>query len=76
MKYFVYGFIAALAILHHDWWWWNDPYLVFGFLPIGLAYHALFSVAAGCAWALAIVYAWPHHLEEFADRKDEESASS
>ena len=38
---------VALLILHHDWWFWTDGRLVFGFLPIGLAYHMLISIAAG-----------------------------
>ena len=50
---------AALIVLHHDWWLWDDGTLVLGFLPIGLAYHVVFSVAAGCLWAWAVfdVYA-------------------
>jgi hypothetical protein len=41
--------VLALVVLHHDFWWWDDPTLVFGFLPIGLAYHVGFSIAACCA---------------------------
>ena len=36
---------------------------MFGFLPIGLFYHAVYSLAvAGLMWAL-VRYAWPAHLE-------------
>jgi hypothetical protein len=59
------GFVV-LFVFHHDFWWWDDRTLVLGFLPIGLAYHATFSVAAGLLWALANRYAWPGHLEEWA----------
>ena len=37
--------------------------LVFGFLPIGLFYHGVYSLAvAALMWAL-VRYAWPAHLE-------------
>jgi hypothetical protein len=54
--------------MHHDFWWWDDRTLVLGFLPIGLAYHASFSVAASLLWLLALRWAWPAHLEAWADR--------
>jgi len=56
----------VLGLLHQDLWWWDDPTLVFGFLPMGLAYHALYSILAACLWALACKIAWPHHLEAMA----------
>ena len=43
---------------------------MFGFLPIGLAYHALFSLAAGLVWYLAVRFAWPAELEAWADQGD------
>jgi hypothetical protein len=54
----------ALYALHQDVWFWRDARpLVFGFLPIGLVYHALYSVAAsGLLWLL-VRWAWPSHLE-------------
>ncbi len=58
---------VALAILHQDIWWWADKTLVFGFLPIGLAYHALYSILASLLWAAAVVWAWPAHIEQWAD---------
>lgn len=62
----VYALIILLGLLHQDFWFWDDPTLVFGFIPIGLAYHALYSLAAGLAWYLAFTYAWPTEVEEFA----------
>ena len=59
---------AALAVvlyaLHQDVWFWRTARpLVFGFLPIGLFYHAAFTVAcAGLMWVLVAV-AWPAHLD-------------
>jgi hypothetical protein len=64
MRYFVYGLAVVLAILHHDFWYWDDRTLLFGFLPIGLAYHAAFSLAAAGVWALAVVFAWPSTIED------------
>ncbi len=63
----VWGLVLLLAVVHYDFWYWDDRSLVFGFLPIGLAYHALFSVACGVVWALAVRFAWPAELEAWAD---------
>ena len=57
--------VAALYLLHQDIWFWRSarPVIV-GILPIGLAYHVLYSiVAAGVMWLL-VRYAWPSHLED------------
>lgn len=63
----VWGLVLALFIVHQDFWWWGDRTLVFGFMPIGLFYHACFSVAAACVWALAVKFAWPTATERWAD---------
>lgn len=57
--------IAALYVLHQDVWFWGTARpLVFRFLPIGLAWHAAYCVAAAVLlWALTR-FAWPAHLEE------------
>jgi hypothetical protein len=60
---------VALYALHQDFWFWRtaEP-LVFGFLPVGLFYHACYSVAAaGLMWIL-VRYSWPAHLEEQVER--------
>jgi hypothetical protein len=61
--------IAVLYVLHQDVWFWRTAYpLVFGFLPIGLAYHGAYCIAsAGLMWLLTTV-AWPRHLEEESRR--------
>ena len=41
---------AVLVVLHHDFWFWDDSQLVFGFLPIGLGYQILISIAASALW--------------------------
>jgi len=62
--------VAALYLLHQDVWFWRDGRLVFGVLPVGLFYHALYSVAcAALMWAL-VRFAWPAELDEAgADRQ-------
>jgi len=64
MRKIIYGAVILLAALHHDFWFWNDPTLVAGIMPIGLAYHLMFSVVSGLVWALAVVYCWPTGVEE------------
>lgn len=64
---------VALAVLHQDFWWWGDTTLVFDFLPVGLAYHTGFSIAAALLWAAAVKFAWPGRLEQWADETTDES---
>lgn len=62
------GAAAALWLLHQDFWFWNAARpLVFGFLPVGLFYHAAYSLAAAALmWAL-VRFAWPAQLEAGAE---------
>lgn len=62
MKQVVWFLIVALLVLHQDFWWWDSGYLVLGFMPIGLFYHAGISLAAGVTWWLATKYCWPADL--------------
>ena len=66
MNRFVWFLVLALAVLHWDFWAWDDTTLVFGFLPVGLAYHAGFSLACGVVWAMALRYSWPAEIEDWA----------
>jgi hypothetical protein len=56
--------LLTLYLLHQDVWFWHEARpLVFGFLPVGLAYHGAFCIAvAAVMWALTR-FAWPSHLE-------------
>jgi len=63
--------VAVLFVLHQDFWWWNDRALVLGFLPIGLFYHSLYSIAAALIWALAGKFAWPEEIEAWAAETDD-----
>jgi hypothetical protein len=61
--------VLALYVLHQDLWFWRTARpLVFGFVPVGLFYHACFSVAASLLMWLLVRQAWPAHLEEEAER--------
>ena len=62
--------VVVLYVLHQDIWFWRTARpLVFGFVPIGLAYHAAFSVAAAAVLGLLVTFAWPAHLEDEGDRE-------
>jgi hypothetical protein len=56
--------VLVVYVLHQDFWNWKkaEP-LVLGFLPIGLAYHAGYSILAAITMALLVKFAWPKHLE-------------
>ena len=60
--------VVVLYLLHQDSWFWHAARpLVFGFLPVGLFYHAAYSLAvAGLMWAL-VRFAWPANLEADAE---------
>ena len=56
--------VAALYVLHQDVWFWNRAQpLVFGILPIGLFYHAAFTVATSVVMALLVRLFWPAELD-------------
>jgi len=68
--------IFAVYLLHQDFWNWRkvEP-LVFGFLPIGLAYQAGYSVLAAILMAVLVRAAWPKHLENVTGRDSGQDAS-
>jgi hypothetical protein len=54
----------VLYVLHQDVWFWRSTRpLVFGFLPVGLAYHAAYTLAIAVVLAWLVRTRWPHHLE-------------
>ncbi len=64
--------VAALYVLHQDVWFWDTARpLVFGFLPIGLFYHAAYSAAVAVLMVLLIRFAWPAGLEREAEARGE-----
>ena len=57
--------VLLLYALHQDIWFWRTTRpLLFGFLPVGLAWHGAYCVAVSLLmWWLTRV-AWPGHLED------------
>jgi Protein of unknown function (DUF3311). len=64
--------VIVVLLLHQDVWFWRDRTLVFGFLPIGLAYHAGFSVLAAITMSVLVRFLWPADLED----EDEDDATA
>ena len=57
--------VAVVYVLHQDFWNWKEAYpLIFGFLPIGLAYQAGYSILASAMMTVLVWAAWPKHLED------------
>ena len=46
MKSLIYLLFILMLFLHQDSWAWDDQSLVLGFMPVGLAYHAVFPFSA------------------------------
>ena len=70
MRWLAVAALALLYVLHQDVWFWDDARpLVFGFLPIGLFYHAAFTIACSAVIWLLVQSAWPSHLESSADKE-------
>jgi hypothetical protein len=77
MKRKVFITIAiALYLLHQDVWFWRTVRPLFlGFIPVGLYYHAFFTVAVSLLMWMLVKQAWPAHLEEEIEHPDQEGKS-
>ena len=61
--------VIALYLLHQDFWFWKTASpLVLGFLPIGLFYHLVYTLAVAAMMWLLVKLAWPSHLEQDEDQ--------
>ena len=57
--------LLAFFALHQDVWFWREARpLVFGVLPVGLAWHAGYTLAVSAIMATLVRRAWPSHLED------------
>jgi Protein of unknown function (DUF3311) len=67
--------VSAVFLAHQDFWNWTrvEP-LLFGFLPIGLWYHAAYSLLASALMWLLVRFAWPKSLERVKRRLPESDA--
>lgn len=58
---------ALVYLLHQDVWFWRSARpLVFGCLPIGLFYHAVYTAAISLFMWFIVRRHWPSHLEDEA----------
>ena len=56
--------IAVVYLLHQDVWFWRTARpLVLGILPVGLAYHAVYCLAAAVLMWVVTTIAWPAYLD-------------
>ena len=62
--------VAVFYALHQDVWFWREarPF-VFGFLPIGLFYHAVYTVGISLFMWILVRTHWPSHLEDAHDER-------
>jgi hypothetical protein len=57
--------LLAFFALHQDVWFWREARpLVFGVLPVGLAWHAGYTLTVSAIMAILVRRAWPSHLED------------
>ncbi len=64
MRRLVVTLLVLLAVLHQDWWWrFDERTLVFGFMPVSLAWHVGISILACVLWGLTCCYAWPRDVD-------------
>ena len=60
--------VVCVYALHQDVWFWREARpLVLGFLPVGLAYHALYCLLVAALMGWLTHTAWPAHLEPRED---------
>jgi hypothetical protein len=60
------GYVALWILMmavRQDAWNWRDPSLVWGVLPVGLAYQVGYSLLAAVVMALLVRFDWPVELE-------------
>ncbi|MDA7681263.1 DUF3311 domain-containing protein [Verrucomicrobiales bacterium] len=69
-KHLIILLAIVLGVFHQDFWNWDDSEFIMGFMPIGLFYHACYSLVAAVLWAFAIKFAWPKDLVDWAENDD------
>ena len=69
--------VLVVYALHQDFWNWKqaEP-LLFGFMPIGLAYHAAYSGVAALLMGVLVKFAWPAHLEKVQPYREADNAEA
>jgi hypothetical protein len=60
MRAILTGIVLAVYFLHQDVWFWRTARpLIFGFVPIGLFYHAAFCLLCSVVMGVLVKFAWP-----------------
>jgi hypothetical protein len=72
-KRIIFIVFVFLLLLHQDSWNWDNANLVLGFMPVGLFYHACYSLVAALFWGIVMKVAWPTELEKWAEGGPESS---
>ena len=68
--------VIVLYVLHQDIWFWRTATpTVFGFLPIGLFYHVVYTLAICLVMWLLVKFAWPSQLETIEKSATEEETA-
>ena len=64
--------VGVVYALHQDFWNWRriEP-LFFGFVPVGLGYHAVYSMVAALLMWILVKYAWPKELDTLESDSDD-----
>ena len=62
--------VLILYVMHQDLWFWRtaEP-IVFGILPIGLAYHVGYVLVTAALLGWLVRTAWPSHLDDEDGRR-------
>ena len=69
--------VGALYALHQDFWFWRRAHpLILAFIPVGLFYHACYTVVTALVMWLLVKRAWPSHLEEETEAGSPSTPSS
>jgi len=65
VRFILASVVIAVYFLHQDVWFWRTARpLIFGFLPIGLFYHAAFCLLCSAVMMLLVKFAWPLNLDK------------
>jgi hypothetical protein len=72
VRWLLAALVVVFYLLHQDIWFWRAARpIVFGVLPIGLFYHACYTLAVSAVVWILIRYTWPSHLDEVPTKSGE-----
>ena len=56
--------LLFLALQQDVWFWEDDATWFFGFLPVGIAFHAVYTLGLALFWYGVVTVAWPSGLDD------------